>query len=97
MYVEIYAAHIHILTLVIVGSWGFRFAFECVAEISAKTLVANPPRYSDILDLDRKVRDFYIPPDALAQLRGGYTDMREMPLALSMIYFVLSHTREVSK
>ncbi|KZV65070.1 hypothetical protein PENSPDRAFT_745213 [Peniophora sp. CONT] len=77
------------------GSWGFRFAFECVAEIAAKTLAANPPRYSEILELDRKVRDFAIPPDAMAQLRGGYTDMREMPLALSMIYFVLSHTREV--
>lgn len=68
-----------------------------MAEIAAKTLAANPPRYSDILDLDRKVRDFDIPSDALAQLRGGYADMREMPLSLSMIYFVLSHTREVSE
>ncbi|KAI0311789.1 fungal-specific transcription factor domain-containing protein [Amylostereum chailletii] len=77
------------------GSWGFRFAFECVAEVAAKTLTASPPKYSEVLDLDRKIREFAIPAEALAMLRGGHEDPRQVPLAASMAHFVLSHTREV--
>ncbi|THH16401.1 hypothetical protein EW146_g4238 [Bondarzewia mesenterica] len=78
------------------GSWGFRFAYECVAEVAARTLTVTPTRYSDILDLDRKIRDFSIPSEALAMLRGEPgTDPRSVPLSASMAHFVLSHTREV--
>ncbi|TFY79682.1 hypothetical protein EWM64_g4331 [Hericium alpestre] len=78
------------------GSWGFRFAFECVAEIATRTLTATPPRYSDIIELDRKVREFAIPSDVIAQLTGAPgTDPRDIPLCASMINFVLGHTREV--
>lgn len=80
-----------------VGNWGFRFALECVAEVAAKTLTATPPRYSDILELDRKIREFAMPSDALDMLRGGPdADPRNVPLPASMISFVLSHTKEVS-
>jgi hypothetical protein len=78
------------------GSWGFRFAFECVAEVAAKTLAPSAPRYSEILDLDRRIREFAIPHDAVAMLRGNAPDVRDVPLAASMTLCVLSHTREVS-
>ena len=69
-----------------------------MADVAARTLIATPPRYSDILDLDRKVRDFAIPEEALAKLRGEPgTDPRSVPLSASMTSFVLSHTREVSE
>jgi len=42
-------------------SWQCRFAAECVAEVTAKTLTTEPPSYSVIMDLDRKVREFPLP------------------------------------
>ncbi|KAI0027762.1 hypothetical protein K488DRAFT_60517, partial [Vararia minispora EC-137] len=77
------------------GSWGFRFAFECVAEVAAKTLTPTAPRYSEILDLDRRIREFAIPADAIAMLRGNAADVRDIPLSASMTLCVLAHTREV--
>ncbi|KAA1470033.1 hypothetical protein DENSPDRAFT_928581 [Dentipellis sp. KUC8613] len=78
------------------GSWGFRFAFECVAEVAATTLTASAPRYAEILALDRKIREFAIPSDAFDRLGAGPgVDPRSVPLAASMTSFVLRHTREV--
>ena len=42
-------------------SWQCRFAAECVAEVTAKTLTTEPPSYSVIMDLDRRVREFPFP------------------------------------
>ena len=74
----------------LVGSWGFRFACECVSQVAAKTSTAQVPSYSTILDLDRKVRDFPIPEIPL----DGPID-RAKP-SMVMTRFVLSHSREVS-
>lgn len=41
--------------------WAFRFAAECVADVAARTLTAEAPTYSTIMELDRKVRDFPVP------------------------------------
>ncbi|KIM50872.1 hypothetical protein SCLCIDRAFT_751043 [Scleroderma citrinum Foug A] len=35
-------------------SWDLRFARECVAEVSARTLITDSPSYSTIMELDRK-------------------------------------------
>ena len=43
-----------------------RFAFECVAEVAARALAAEPPSYAAIMELDRKVREFPVPPDVVA-------------------------------
>ncbi|KAJ7850986.1 fungal-specific transcription factor domain-containing protein [Mycena leptocephala] len=42
--------------------WQFRFAAECVAEVTARTLTAEAPSYATIMELDRKVREFPPPP-----------------------------------
>ncbi|KAJ3553139.1 hypothetical protein NP233_g12716 [Leucocoprinus birnbaumii] len=41
--------------------WQFRFAAECVAEVTARTLTAEAPSYATIMELDRKIRDFPLP------------------------------------
>src|SRR5882762_7106903 len=80
------------------GSWGFRFAMECVAEVAARTLTAETPSYATIMDLDRKVREFPIPEDAsaVAASTGPLQDAQLNP-SVAMMRCVLSHTREVSK
>jgi hypothetical protein len=42
--------------------WQFRFAAECVADVTARTLTAEAPSYATIMELDRKVREFPLPP-----------------------------------
>lgn len=80
------------------GSWGFRFAMECVADVAARTLTAEAPSYTTIMDLDRKVREFPLPEDALA-IAASSTPISDdkLPPALAMMRCVMSHTREVSK
>lgn len=83
----------------VVESWGFRFARDCVSELAARTLTAETPSYATILELDYKVREFPIPPEVLALLQdnGNSADEEPLPLAVKMQRFVLSHTREVSE
>ncbi|KAI0358170.1 hypothetical protein OH77DRAFT_1421465 [Trametes cingulata] len=78
-------------------TWGFRFALQCVSEVASKTLTAEAPSYETIMELDRKVREFPIPPDAAALLEDleSPPDSEPLPLQESMIRFVLSHSREV--
>ena len=68
-------------------------------EVASKTLTAETPPYEVIMDLDRKVREFPIPPDAAALQEDMETppDSEPPPLQESMIRFVLAHSREVSE
>ncbi|KAK0446109.1 fungal-specific transcription factor domain-containing protein [Armillaria borealis] len=64
--------------------WQFRFASECVAEVTARTLTAEAPSYNTIMELDRKVREFPLP-----------TGMAEKnDLGTSFQRCVLDHIRE---
>ncbi|KAH9019285.1 hypothetical protein EDB84DRAFT_1589864 [Lactarius hengduanensis] len=77
-------------------AWMFRFGFEGPAEIVARTLTAAPPRYSTIQELDRKVHEFRVAPEALQAIRGGPgVDPRSVPIPASMIAFMLSNTQDV--
>ena len=81
-----------------VNSWGCRFAVQCVAEVAARALAAEPPTYATILELDRKVREFPIPPEVVAlleDLRAPSEDEEPESLTKSMERMVLSHCREV--
>ncbi|KAH9972300.1 hypothetical protein BGW80DRAFT_382489 [Lactifluus volemus] len=40
-----------------INCWGFRFAYDGMAEIISRTLTATSPRYSTVKELDRKVRE----------------------------------------
>ncbi|KAI0642067.1 fungal-specific transcription factor domain-containing protein [Trametes meyenii] len=78
-------------------TWGFRFALQCVSEVASKTLTSEAPSYEVIMELDRKIREFPIPPDAAAMQEDiePPPDSEPPPLQESMIRFVLSHSREV--
>lgn len=41
--------------------WQFRFAAECVADVTSRTLTAHAPSYTTIMELDRKIRQFPLP------------------------------------
>ncbi|CAA7261067.1 unnamed protein product [Cyclocybe aegerita] len=64
--------------------WQFRFASECVADVTARTLTAEAPSYATIMDLDRKVREFPLPEGL-----GSSDDF-----GTSFQRFVLEHIKE---
>lgn len=71
---------------------------ECVAEVASRTLTAEAPSYATIMDLDRKVREFPLPEDALAVAASSVPLIDDkLPPSLVMTRCVLSHTREVGK
>ncbi|KAF7303857.1 Zn(2)-C6 fungal-type domain-containing protein [Mycena indigotica] len=65
--------------------WQFRFAAECVADVTARTLTAEAPGYSTIMELDKKVREFPLPP---------LDDVSPDDLGASLQRCVLEHIRE---
>jgi hypothetical protein len=76
----------------------FRFSNEVVADIIARTLTATPPRYHTIKELDRKIRDFVVPPQTIEAIRGGPgADLRSVPLAASMLSYMLKSIGDISK
>ncbi|KAI0294497.1 hypothetical protein B0F90DRAFT_1640097 [Multifurca ochricompacta] len=77
------------------GVFIFRFAFECTAEIVARTLTATSPRYTTIRELDRKIRDFNPPPQILEMIRASGDDPRSLPLSASMSVFMFSNIPDV--
>ena len=44
-----------------VAAWKARFAYECIAPVAQNMQTAKAPRYSVIIELDRKVRDMEMP------------------------------------
>ncbi|KAJ7621448.1 fungal-specific transcription factor domain-containing protein [Roridomyces roridus] len=67
--------------------WNFRFAAECVADVTSRTLTAEAPTYATIMELDRKVREFPLP--SLLEDPKAADDV-----GLSMQRCVLEHIRE---
>jgi hypothetical protein len=82
----------------LVASWGFRFAYEGLAEVIARTLTATSPRYSTIKELDRKVREMQIPPQALEALCGGPgVDPTFLPLSVFMLASTITSLQNISE
>ncbi|KAJ3522802.1 hypothetical protein NM688_g8822 [Phlebia brevispora] len=80
------------------NTWGCRFAIQCVSEVAARALAADPPSYATIMDLDRRVREFPIPREVVAileDLKNPSEDEGPPSLTTSMERMVMSHCREV--
>lgn len=87
-----------LLILELVHTWDFRFAYEGLAEIIARTLTATPLRYSTIKELDRKIHELGFPPQALEALCGGPgVDPRSLPLPTSMLAFLISNLQDIGE
>ncbi|KAI0074277.1 hypothetical protein K474DRAFT_1601776 [Panus rudis PR-1116 ss-1] len=74
-------------------AWKARFGKECISAVVQGTTLANAPKYSAILELDRKIRDMDIPKYATDPPREGsglrQTMARFMPFnyrELTLIY-----------
>ncbi|KZT69217.1 hypothetical protein DAEQUDRAFT_268089 [Daedalea quercina L-15889] len=74
-----------------------RFSYECVSVVAMKTLAVEPPTYETIMELDRHVRDFPIPPEAVVALEdlAPPPDTEPPTVVNSMEMMVMSHSREV--
>ena len=55
--------------LLLVPYWKARFGAECLNAVVEGTLLAKSPRYTSILDLDRKIRDLALPKYAEEELK----------------------------
>ncbi|KAI0763750.1 hypothetical protein BD413DRAFT_483629 [Trametes elegans] len=53
------------------AAWKHRFSFRCLAAVHERAFGATVPRYSVIGELDKKVRDFYVPPSLRVPGFGG--------------------------
>jgi hypothetical protein len=75
----------------LVPYWKARFGAECVSAVVQGTLTSRAPKYSIILDLDRKVRDMELPAYAQGQPPQG------KGLAETMSHFMPMNYRELSQ
>ncbi|KAK0469060.1 uncharacterized protein EV420DRAFT_1492278 [Desarmillaria tabescens] len=70
--------------------WKARFGAECVAAVVQGTLTSRAPKYSIILDLDRKVRDMELPKYAQGSPPEG------VGLSETMSHFMPTNYRELT-
>src|SRR5262245_24103183 len=73
-----------------VPAWKARFGYECVSAVVEGTLTSRAPKYSTILELDRKIRDVELPVYA----RGE--SPKSLGLAETMSHFMPHNYRELS-
>ncbi len=86
-----YTSFQNVLFCVLVPFWKARFGAECVSAVVQGTLTSRAPKYSIILDLDRKVRDMEIPLYALGEPPHG------KGLRQTMSHFMPQNYRELSE
>lgn len=79
----------HFLTLT-VPHWKAQFGKLCVSEVVAGILTARPPKYSVIVDLDRKIRDMELPRYAIEPPPDG------APFSVVMQHFMPGNYRCLS-
>ncbi|KIK95062.1 hypothetical protein PAXRUDRAFT_827363 [Paxillus rubicundulus Ve08.2h10] len=83
------------------GTWHFRFAYECVAEVAVRTLAAEAPSYTTIMELDHKIRKFPIPGPSAQLVTSPASPMlstineHEVGPTEYMGRFVMAHAQEV--
>ncbi|EIW58718.1 uncharacterized protein TRAVEDRAFT_149071 [Trametes versicolor FP-101664 SS1] len=53
------------------AAWKHRFSFKCLAVVHERAFGATVPRYTIINELDKKIRDWYIPPSLRVPGFGG--------------------------
>ncbi|TFK91717.1 hypothetical protein K466DRAFT_541117 [Polyporus arcularius HHB13444] len=81
------------------AEWKHRFSFKCLSVVHEQAFGAKVPRYHAIGELDKKVRDFYVPPSLRVPGFGGAsTDDPHVqpPIELTMQRYVAFAIREIS-
>ncbi|KAH9935867.1 uncharacterized protein BXZ73DRAFT_45273 [Epithele typhae] len=52
-------------------AWKHRYSFKCLSVVHEQCFGAKVPRYHGVTELDKKVRDFYVPPSLRVPGFGG--------------------------
>jgi hypothetical protein len=60
--------------------WKHGFFLNCLTPVLVTAISAQPQLYSDILDVDKKIRDFYIPPTLNIFNSEGIIDIRQLTM-----------------
>ncbi|CDO73241.1 hypothetical protein BN946_scf185008.g3 [Trametes cinnabarina] len=81
------------------AAWKHRFSSKCLAVVHERAFGATVPRYSVISELDKKVRDFYVPPSLRvpgfsgAPIEGPHV---QPPVELTMQRYIAFAIKEIS-
>lgn len=84
----------------LVAGWKHRFSFKCLAVVHERAFGANVPRYSVISELDKRVRDYYIPPSLRVPGFGGApmeSPHVQPPIELTMQRYIAFAIKEMSE
>lgn len=73
--------------------WKHGFFLHCLTPVIVTTISAQPQPYSSILDVDKKIRDFHIPPTLNIFNSEGITDIRQ----LTMQQVLVASGREIGE
>ena len=80
-----------------VPAWKARWGKECVAEVVQGTLTSRPPKYTVILELDRKLRDMPLPKYATGSPPQGKGLAETMKHYMPINYLHLSESQCVRR
>ncbi|KAI0629194.1 hypothetical protein C8Q77DRAFT_1066223 [Trametes polyzona] len=81
------------------AAWKHRFSFKCLAVVHERAFGATVPRYSVINELDKKIRDFYIPPSLRVPGFGGASldaPNAQPPIELTMQRYIAFAIKEMT-
>ena len=82
-----------------VSAWKHRFSHECLNVVHDRAFGARPPNYQVIQDLDKEVRDYYVPPSLQVPGFGGTnvgTEVEQVPVELTMQRYTAFAIKEIS-
>ena len=92
----VFASRSSISNFVLGIRWGWKFAKDVLAQVSASTLTPKIPEYDEILELDKKLRQQGLPPDYNYETDTPFYQTRGMLMsATSWVFcvFCMFHTR----
>ncbi|KAI0349656.1 hypothetical protein OH77DRAFT_1499462 [Trametes cingulata] len=81
------------------AAWKHRFSSKCLAVVHERAFGAAVPRYSVVMELDKKIRDFYIPPSLRVPGFGGASlegPNVEPPIELTMQRYIAFAIKEIT-
>ncbi|KAI0641862.1 fungal-specific transcription factor domain-containing protein [Trametes meyenii] len=81
------------------AAWKHRFSFKCLGVVHERAFGATVPRYSVIVELDKKVRDFYVPPSLRVPGFGGSSMEAphvQPPIELTMQRYIAFAIKEMT-
>ncbi|KIK61560.1 hypothetical protein GYMLUDRAFT_96415 [Collybiopsis luxurians FD-317 M1] len=82
------------------AAWKYSFSSECLSLLMDQAFGARPPSYKSIQDMDKKVRNYYVPPSLQIPGFGGASVGRELEqqptIELVMQRYIAFAIREIS-